>query len=68
VGASAGAAGVAPTALTGASHLGLATGTALAFSRDDDPDDCRFRVLGLNLAAHSELDYCILAAAMWVQE
>jgi hypothetical protein len=68
VGASAGASGVAPTALTGAGHLALATGTALAFSRDDDPDDCRLRVFGLNLAAHSELDYCILAAAMWVQE
>ncbi len=57
-----------PTALTGASHLALLTGTALAFVRDADPNDCRMRIFGLSTSgSFDELDFCVLAAAMWVE-
>jgi hypothetical protein len=59
----------APTALTGASHLALLTSTGLGFARDADPNDCRLRVFGSSVSgSFDELDYCILAVAMWIEE
>lgn len=59
----------APTAITGASHLALLTGTGLAFARDATPTLCRLRVFGSSVSgSFSSLDFCVLAVAMWVQE
>ena len=59
----------APTALTGASHVALLTSAGLVFARDADPNDSRLRVFGSSVSgSFDELDYCILAVAMWIEE
>lgn len=69
IASNAASAAAVPTALTGASHLALLTGTTLAFIRDANPSDCRLRVFGSSVSgSFDELDYCILAVAMWVEE
>jgi hypothetical protein len=58
---------VTPTALTGATFLGIAQGTGLAFPRDSSV--ARLRVF-LSQAAgiFDPLNYCLLTAAVWIEE
>jgi hypothetical protein len=58
---------VAPTAMTGFSYLGVAQGSALAFNRDSS--SARLRVFASQVAGvFSSLNYCLLAAAVWIEE
>lgn len=58
---------VTPTALTGATFLGIAQGTGLAFPRDSS--SARLRVF-LSQAAgiFDSLNYCLLTSAVWIEE
>jgi hypothetical protein len=58
---------VTPTAVTGATFLGIAQGTALAFTRDSSSN--RLRVfLSQAAGVFDSLNYCLLAAAVWIEE
>lgn len=58
---------VTPTAVTGATHLAVVQGTGLAFSRDSSSN--RLRVfLSQAAGVFSNLNYCLLAAAVWIEE
>lgn len=58
---------VVPTAMTGFSYLGVAQGSALAFNRDSS--SARLRVFASQVAGvFSSLNYCLLAAAVWIEE
>lgn len=58
---------VTPTALTGAAHLAVAQGSALAFNRDSS--SARLRVFLSQAAGGVDpLNYCLLAAAVWIEE
>ena len=56
----------APTAITGAAHLAVLTGTALDMRRDQR-DEIKVN-LSQVAGVFSSLDYCLLAAAVWVEE
>jgi hypothetical protein len=58
---------VTPTAVTGATFLGIAQGTALAFTRDSPSN--RLRVfLSQAAGVFDSRNYCLLAAAVWIEE
>lgn len=60
-------ASVTPTALTGAPRFALAQGSALGFSRDGPGN--RLRVRPSQVAGvFSPFNYCVLAAAVWIEE
>jgi hypothetical protein len=58
---------VAPTAMTGAGPLGVAQGTGLAFNVDSA--SARLRVFASQVAGvFNSFNYCLLAAAVWIEE
>jgi hypothetical protein len=58
---------VAPTAMTGATFLGVAQGAGLAFNVDSA--SARLRVFASQVAGvFNSFNYCLLAAAVWIEE
>lgn len=58
---------VTPTALTGASHLAVAQGSGLAFTRDSSSNRLR-AFLSQAAGVFDSLNACLLAAAVWIEE
>jgi hypothetical protein len=55
----------APTAMTGASHLAVLTGSALAFAADDVAT--LFIRMQQAAGVFSSLNYCLLSTCLWVE-
>lgn len=67
MGAAAASALVTPTALTGAAHLAVAQGTGLAFTRDSSSNRLR-AFLSQAAGVFDSLNYCLITAAVWIEE